>query len=284
MNRPVVLASDERYAMPMTTLLRSIVDSNRSGWPLEFHILFDGVSESTKQRVADSLPGGAASIRWVPIKSLLFREFWTASHVSKMTFARLLIPRVFPDTVSRVLYLDIDTLVLDDLTSIWETDLDGALIGAVLDNLDAHLKSGKPYYEEAPRVKNYFNAGVLLIDLTRWRKEQVTEKALDYMNQHPNTPFMDQDALNVVCDGRWKMLDQRWNFHDCWSRDISRFNPSDRPGIVHFVSTMKPWKAELLSVNASFYDTFRCRTQFARTPWDKVRDCIKRVNARLRAK
>jgi len=212
----------------------------------------------------------------------MFQDFWTRDDVSKMTFARLMIPMTFPDIVSKVLYLDTDILVLDDLKPLWETNLDGAILGAVLDNLDPHFKSGNPGYEEAPRVANYFNAGVMLIDLDRWRNEQVSEKALAYMKQHHRTPFMDQDALNVVCDGQWKMLDRRWNYHNCWSTRLSNFSPSNRPAIVHFVSIMKPWNASMLSVNARFYDDFRSRTCFARTPKQKLYDLIQRAWARLK--
>jgi lipopolysaccharide biosynthesis glycosyltransferase len=87
---------------------------------------------------------------------------------------------------------------------------------------------------------------------------------------------MDQDALNFVCNGRWKRLDYRWNFHDC-SKSISNLNPSIRPGIFHFVSTQKPWDINAQSVNACFYDTIRSRTRFARTPWDRVKNSIKRI-------
>jgi len=277
----IVLACDEGYKMQLATLLRSIVESNRINWPVVCYVLSDAITEVTKKRVADSLPGGSAVIRWVPVDTVAFQDFWTAAHVSKMTFARLLIPGVLPDSVSKVLYLDSDILVLDDLRPLWEADLDGAIMGAVLDNLDPHFKSGNPVYEEAPRVRNYFNAGMLLIDLCQWRRERVSEKALAYMSKHPRTPFMDQDALNVVCDGRWKILDPRWNFHNAY-RNISQFKDTDRPGIVHFVSIMKPWIASMLSVNAGLYDDFRSRTCFARTPWDKIRDGVQRRWVSLR--
>lgn len=278
----VVMACDAGYAMPLATALRSLVESNRSCWPVDFHVLSNGFDDAIKKKVLHSLPAGSASINWVPLDLMLFQRFWTREHVSKMTFARLLIPRVFPDSVSRVLYLDTDILVLDNLKPLWETDLDGAVLGAVLDNLDPHFKSGRPGYEDAPRVPNYFNAGVLFINLDLWRKEKVSEKAMVYMNQHRQTPFMDQDALNVVCDGRWKSLDPRWNFHDCWSRDISNLSLSDRPAIAHFVSIMKPWNASMLSVNACFYDSFRSRTCFARTRSEKLKNGIQKVWARLK--
>ena len=93
---PVVLASDEAFAMPLATTLRSIIEANRRSWPLEFHVLADGVCEDTRLKVSNSLPNESATIRWVPVDVGFFSGFSTESHVSKVTYARLLIPRIFP--------------------------------------------------------------------------------------------------------------------------------------------------------------------------------------------
>jgi len=282
MNRPLVLACDEAYAMPLGTTLRSIVETNRSCWPIEFYVLSEAFSEDTRIRVFDSLPKGSASIRWVPVDLELFQEFSTMPWISKMTYARFLIPRVFPDTISKVLYLDVDLLVLDDLDPLWETDLEGAVVGAVLDKVDEQIKGGEAGFEALPRVRDYFNAGVLLIDLNRWREERISEKALEYLIQHPRSLYSDQDALNVVCDGFWKKLDARWNFQKHWENRILDMSPEQRPRIVHFVTRAKPWDPRIPNVNASFYDAFRSRTCFARTPRDKMRDIFKGIWYRLK--
>lgn len=279
MSCPLVFACDAAYAMPLATILRSIVESNCDCWPLEVHVLSDNISEELQRRVFNSLPAGSVTIRWVPVDVRLFQEFATPPHISKMTFARILIPRIFTNTVSRVLYLDTDLLVLDDLGLLYKTDLEGAVLGAVLDSLDMQLKHGRPGFEEVlakvPRVQNYFNAGVLLIDLERWRKERISEKALEYLAQHTQTPFVDQDALNLACDGLWKRLDPRWNFHDHhYEIRLENMGPGERPGIVHFTTSLKPWKPSSISLNASFYDAFRSRTCFARTPLDKLWDIL----------
>lgn len=273
--RPVfVLACDEAYAMPLATTLRSMVEANQASWPLECRILTDGFSEAGKRRVSESLPDGAATIRWDRVSMDLFRDFYTAPGVSTMTFARLLIPRVLPDTVSRLLYLDTDILVLKDLMPLWETDLEGAVVGAVLDGVDWHLKHGTRVYPGVPRVKDYFNAGVLLIDLDRWRTQRISEKALEYQMRVPTSPFMDQDGINVACDGLWKCLDSRWNFQDHFASRIEGMTQEDRPHIVHFVTGAKPWKVSSGSVNAGLYDSFRGRTQFARTRREKCVDML----------
>jgi lipopolysaccharide biosynthesis glycosyltransferase len=284
MTHPVVLVSDERYAMPLATALRSIVEANRSRTPVEFHVLHDGIPEEVRGKVFESLPKGSASIRWVEVDLGLFCQFSTIRYISKATYARFLIPSIFPDTTSKVLYLDADLIVLDDLGPLWETDLDEAVVGAVLDGLDCTIKDSGLGLVELPRVQGYFNAGVLLINLYKWRKERISQRALEYLALNPNSPYSDQDALNVVCDGRWKKLDPRWNFVDFReNKKISDLTVEQRPGIVHFASSMKPWNASVRNVNASFYDSFRSRTRFARTPKDKLWDMLKSARSLIRS-
>jgi lipopolysaccharide biosynthesis glycosyltransferase len=248
---------------------------------LEFHVLYNGVPENLRRKVVDSLPAHSALIQWIKVDFGLFREFSTARYLSKATYTRLLIPKLFPDAISKVLYLDADLIVLDDLTPLWETDLDDAVVGAVLDRLDT--QDGKNGVVGLPQVREYFNAGVLLINLHQWRKERISERALAYLSVNPRSPFADQDALNVACDGRWKKLHPRWNFIDFHQREqILDLPPERRPGIVHFATWKKPWNASVRSVHASFYETFRNRTKFSRTPGDKLWDVLKSSRARMK--
>jgi lipopolysaccharide biosynthesis glycosyltransferase len=281
--RPIVLACDGSYAMQLATTLVSIVGANRSGQPIEVYVLSDHFSLRMRQRVVDSLPEGSVVIRWVPVDLSSFQEFSRLPHISRMTFARFMIPRVIPEGVQRVLYLDADLLVLGDLGPLWDVDLKGAVIGAVLDRiLDPQLKARLPGLENFPRVRDYFNSGVLLIDLDRWRKERISENALQYLTNHPDSPYADQDALNVACDGLWTALDMRWNFYDHFRTAIVDIPLAESPKIVHFVGSQKPWKASALSLNSDLYESFRRRTLFARTAPDKVRDLGSRMLSRLK--
>lgn len=273
---PLVFACDEGYGMPLATTLRSIVETNADSWPLEFHVLSDGISEGMRTKIINSLPVGSASMHWATVELGLFSKFSTLPHISKITYARLLIPRFLPDTVAKVLYLDADLLVLRSLDPLWEMDLEGAIVGAVSDAFwGPVLKRGGPECKNMPRVRDYFNAGVLLIDLNRWRENRVSEKALEYLAQHPQSPFSDQDALNVACNDLWKALDPRWNYQNHRDYRIADVRPDQRPWIVHFVRTTKPWIASARSYNAPFYDAFRSRTRFARTRVEKLMDLFR---------
>jgi lipopolysaccharide biosynthesis glycosyltransferase len=278
---PIVLACDNGYGMPLATTLRSLVDANPSAWPIECYVLSDGIAEQTKRNVAASLPEGSAVIRWVPVELSDFARFSTAPHISRITYARLLIAEILPPHIARILYLDTDLLVLGDLLALCSTDLEGAAMGAVLDSyLDSATKQNSPDYVNVPRVDNYFNAGVLLIDLGRWRGRRIAEKAVEYLSRHPDSPYSDQDALNVACNGQWRKLDSRWNFQGHCLTHIQKIAPVNRPAIVHFSTKWKPWIVEALNANASFYDSFRSRTRFARTPWERLRDGQKQLWAR----
>lgn len=261
--------------MPLATTLRSIAETNGKAWPLQIYVLSDGFSEDTKTKIIESLPKGSCSIRWAPVDLTPFEGLSTLRHISRTTYARLLLASVLPDEVPRALYLDADLLVLDDLGPVWELELDGAVLGAVIDErLDRHIKLGNTSLGGAPLpgVGDYFNAGVLLIDLARWRAERIPEKAMEYLERCPHSLYSDQDALNVACDGTWKKLDPRWNYYQIdLERPISESSPAQRPGILHFHGCLKPWDPGSLNLNAGFYDSFRARTLFARKPLEKLR-------------
>jgi lipopolysaccharide biosynthesis glycosyltransferase len=173
--------------------------------------------------------------------------------------------------------LDADILVLDDLTALQKVELNGAAVGAVLDRVDSRIKAGDTLWtSQLPCVADYFNAGVLLIDLERWREDRISERAFDYLSQHPRSPCSDQDALNVACNGAWKQLDSRWNFQNDYKTQIILGSANVRqPAIVHFNGRLKPWQIGVLDPNTRVYDEIRGRTCFARRSRDKAEDWLK---------
>jgi lipopolysaccharide biosynthesis glycosyltransferase len=289
-SHPVVMACDDSYAMPLATAFRSMAETNRSGRCLDIVVLTSQFSPQIKQKVLNSLPSDSAIVHWVPVDLALFQQFSTRDYISKMTYARLLLPYFFSDSVSRILYLDADLLVVDDLAPLWDMDLEGACLAAVVDTdaqahgerLEANRKHIMPGPDPESRMCEYFNAGVLLIDLPSWRNKQISERALQHMIANPHSLLADQDALNVACEGRWKQLDARWNLQNHPPVGYLKIRPEQRPAIIHFAGKWKPWNPVSLSADASFYDAFRNRTEFARTLRDRARDATQRGCARLK--
>jgi lipopolysaccharide biosynthesis glycosyltransferase len=274
---PLLLAADSAFSVPLATSLRSLAERSPLSWPLEVHVLYDGINEEARREIAASFPLGSMVLHWHQFDlSELVRGYSTLSHVSKMTYARLVLPRLLPEDCQKALYLDGDILAFDDLWQLWSTDLEGAVLGAVTDRcLDPTGHAG------LPRVKRYFNAGVLLMDLRKWRSERISERAFDYLDRHPHTPYCDQDALNAACDGRWKQLDMRWNYQCGPLEEIEGKAQSGALSIIHFVTPVKPWQPGNLSPNVAFYNSFRGRTRFVRTRGEYVKHVLKRTGYQL---
>jgi lipopolysaccharide biosynthesis glycosyltransferase len=288
---PIVMACDEAYAMPLAVAIRSIAEANRSRECVDVVVLSNDFSQEMKRQVEASAPSDVV-IHWVFVDLCQFDQCsGILTHTSKMVYARLLLPYLLPSNVVRALYLDADILIVDDLDSLWGMDLEGYALGAVPD-LDA-ADNAERLSLSAEECGNqsgfgsrlghsYFNAGVLLVDLPKWRQEEISERAIGYLTDYPHAPYADQDALNVACAGRWKRLDNRWNLQGPeHGQDPVRLNDI-RPAILHFCCKAKPWNASSLNSSEKFYDKYRSRTKFARTPKDKVRDIVLHGWASLR--
>lgn len=264
--------------MPLATALRSLADSNERHWPITVYVLTDRFSERGKNEVARSLPARAMQLNWVHVDLEQFQGLETIGHISRMTFARLVLSDLLPASVRRVVYLDGDLLVLRDLKALWHADLGGACVGAVRDAwIDLVLQDRSAHGASAPAdipgVKRYFNAGVLLIDLDRWRADGIGSKALQYLAEHPRTPYADQDALNVALDGNWALVADEWNFQGHISTRISKMQRP--PAIVHFITGAKPWMREHGTPNERLWDSYRRKTRFARGATEYASDLRK---------
>jgi L-malate glycosyltransferase len=272
---PIVMACDEGYAMPLATALRSLVDHNQRHWPIEVHVLHNGFSPPARERVAQSVPQGSLALHWRAVDTTSFEGIALLPHISVMSLARVQIPTLFAATHAhtRMLYLDADILVLDDLAPLCHVDLHGAVMAAVP---DWYAKGDMPSAQAAalPPVQQYFNVGVLLWDMQACLRHRVAQRAGDYLISQPSRGLHDQDALNVACDGLWHAMPERWNFQGHHNVRIQRLSATQRPAIAHFITASKPWLAQCSSLNTTLHDRYRNRTMFKRSAWGQ---CMARL-------
>lgn len=171
------------------------------------------------------------------------------------TYGRLAIPHLIEDA-DRVLYLDCDILVKRPIDDLFDTDMCGFPLAACRDLAYLHFikRHDGPARTSAMQLlrdrRNYFNAGILLIDCVKWREGHFFEKIHNLL-ANPPTPlfFADQDALNVIFQDNYQRLDPRWNswavsnaFED-GEEDLARIAElcAKDPWIVHFIGPAKPW-------------------------------------------
>lgn len=172
-------------------------------------------------------------------------------HISSATYLRLLTDVVVDMNVERLLYLDVDIAISQDLLPLWQTDLGDHAVAATLDQgiTKAELSAFKTLHGlEGDGL--YFNAGVLLLDLRKIREGGEFKQALALLiEDRERYELADQDALNVVFWRKWKALPARWNFQRALlyagidvQTDVT-VEPGFDPAIIHFTSSQKPWSA-----------------------------------------
>jgi lipopolysaccharide biosynthesis glycosyltransferase len=188
-------------------------------------------------------------LRLRPIENRFHGPSTWPSYLTAASLLRLRLPSVLKD-IDRVVYLDCDLVVLNDIATLYDTDLLDLPLAACL---DFWLTGGPPFappgwgadawhkfLREVVRLgdsKAYFNAGVMVMDLKRFRNTGLIHAADEFLEQtNYETPFVDQEALNHVVDGAFVRLDRRWNV-------LAALGHSD-PWIIHYAGPYKPWSCE----------------------------------------
>ncbi len=242
---PLAIAFTPNYIVPAATMLKSLLDSSSDS----FHAICLVTEEIPRemQEMLSRLGNGRVEMEYLPLKGRL-DGYYTDARYSEAASFRLLLPELLPD-YDKILYLDCDIIVRQDMEALFHnTDLKDNYLAAVYE---------APIERQAERIKalgcipgQYFNSGVLLINLKQMREEDVSSKLLkacekDYME------FPDQDALNQVCQGRVLPLSPVYNgirtfFLPQYEKDFCKVYSSDlwnqvqENGNIHYTGG-KPW-------------------------------------------
>ena len=261
----VASAADTQYALPLAVMLNSVASHVEADVRIAAYVLDDGVAAEDKCKVAASLPANV-QLKWrQPASPLTGLPTW--GRMSLTTYRKLTMADWLPKELDRVIWLDCDLLVVEDISRLWRAELGTKIALAVQDQRVPLVSSrfGVTAWREigAPADSKYFNAGVLVIDLARWREEDVCRRSLDYLGAHgERVYFWDQEALNAVLIDRWGELDARWNWHPMVDRLTGHATSQDH-WIVHFSGNLKPWTWAGNGPCRTLYRSYQDRTAWA---------------------
>ena len=180
-------------------------------------------------------------------------------------------------SIKKILYLDVDILVLKAIDELYSTDLKDKLIAAIED----YPLTERNERLHIPQNYSYFNAGVMLINLTLWHQHKITEQAIKILTQN-NTILTqhDQDVLNMIAYDKWIRLPFKWNVLDIFFYDYSPYKKTYQEeiahllnggvGIMHFAGPIKPWTAWTPNPYYQYYYKF-----LSKTPWKGYKPSLK---------
>lgn len=276
---PIVLcAADDNYVKPLAVTLHSAASSLKPGSRLHVILMDGGISESSWTGLRETLLDLPVAVHVLRPNRKEISDLTTSHHITHTAYFRLLAARLLPESIDKVIYLDSDVLVKRDLTELWSLDVGDHYCLAAVDIacpfVDAYqaqsahrrYKKAIPHLAAISPIPNwrqleldgsadYFNSGVMVLNLARWRAESIDQKLLACLRDNESHVWCwDQYALNVVFAGQWGKLPAHWNqgahvfeYPDESHSPIdgSEFvQMRDQPSLIHFTTEFKPWRFE----------------------------------------
>lgn len=264
-NIPVIFSTDDCYAKYLIVSLVSLINNSSKEFNYDIYILQEYISEKYKKKILD-LETQNVKITFINLKNYLEnfdREyFYTHGHFTISTYYRFFIPRIFQN-FKKILYIDCDTVILDDVAKLYNYQLEDKLIGATVDlyikgiiilNQNDEVEN---YYSNILKLDcldNYFQAGVLIFDIPKLIEFDAERKFLKALKDIKTPKLVDQDVLNSVLEHNVKFIEQEWNV--LWNIPITfpqykkilpkeillKFKKAyNNPKIIHYAGSVKPW-------------------------------------------
>lgn len=237
MNVNIVLAGDRGVLLGLAVTVRSALEV--ATVPLNVHIISSGLLEAEKAKLQKSWNHpNCGQVLFAEIGKERIQSFRSTAYLkSKAAYARYFIGEMFP-AISRCIYLDADLLIYRDLSEAFEMSL-GDNVAAAVRDIGVRINPHNPVLKRRLGIRNeanYFNSGFMIIELNAWRRERLTDKLVDLsLNRFDDMHVLDQDALNIILEGRVLLINEAWN--------TSQYEqPYPLTGhVVHLIGTVKPW-------------------------------------------
>ena len=212
---PIFFAVDDGYISFLAVALESLIESASKKYCYAIKVLYTNISERNKKKIL-KYEKENVKIEFVDLNYYIHEvkdKLYTRDYYTKTTYFRLFIPNLYPQ-YDKVIYLDSDIVVLGDISELYNIEIGNNLVAAAPDDVIQNSETFSEYAERVVGVakhENYFNAGILLMNLDEMRKFDFQAKFLYLLETIKFTVAQDQDYLNRLCKGRTKIIDRVWD-------------------------------------------------------------------------
>ncbi len=210
----VLYQSDNNYAVFMGVSICSLLDNNQSADDIHIYIIDDSINPENKKKLTTMIHSYARNVTFLTGKRVFEQKeietafSYTGTRKNTHSYLKMFIDELAPELDGRIVYIDCDTAVTGDLTELMSVDMQGKTIGMVMDSLiTAKSKMAVGIAEK----NRYYNSGVILIDLGKWKERQCSKRILSHVKNVRTYGTVDQDVLNVVLRGEILTLPVEYN-------------------------------------------------------------------------
>ena len=282
----IVSSSNEAFIPHLATLFLSLLENKSADTRLNFYVIDDSISLNSKRLLNRMVSQYKARVSYLTVDETEFENVVESERIPKTAYYRISIPNLLK-TADRAIYLDCDMLALENIQYLWEIDLGTNLLAAVE---DAGFHNRLNTMGVSCQSDKYFNSGMMVMDLKKWREEKITEQAFQFIKTYPQLlRFHDQDTLNAILHDRWLELHPSWNAQTYLMLEekehptaIGRLKWQEarvNPAIVHFCGSQKPWHKNSVHPFRKDYLRLRNKTTF---PLTRVKLISKKEDTHLK--
>ena len=258
---PIFFAVDDGYIPFLAVALESLIDNSSKDYYYSVKVLHTNVSEDNKKK-KNKYQRYNVNIEFVDLNYYIEKvkdKLYTRDYYTKTTYFRLFVPDLYPQ-YSKALYLDSDITITGDIAELYNIDIGNNLVAGVPDGAVQTVDIFKDYVEKVVGVRdynNYFNAGILVMNLSELRKFKFQEKFLYLLENLKFAVAQDQDYLNRLCKGRVKIIENVWNAMPMPELGIG----ANEVKLVHYNLNYKPWHYDNI-LYQEFFWKYAKKTEF----------------------
>ena len=272
---PIVLSSDDKYAIYMYTAMISILKNKNKNTYYIFYLLVPlKFSKSNINKILSIREQYICDIHFINLDEIIFKDIrMHIRHITKTTYYRLLIGDLLPIEIDKCIYLDVDICVCKDLSELFNIELKDNYLAGVISPAYFFAEKRQCKRLNISSMKQYINAGMLIMNLKQIRKDKMTEKFIELTKK--NYFAQDQDILNVACFGKIITLPPKYNaqvynlvennplLRKLYSeKDIIDANTA--PYIIHYSNKRKPWNSLNVYMEEFWWDIAKEISWFTR--------------------
>lgn len=247
----IAYITDSNYVLPTRVSITSLIKNSGDDHEYIIHVVGDGLEEGKIKELEDlSSLKGNANVNVIKVENDYGELYKEHQHVSKAALLKFSLADIFND-VDKILYLDGDTLILGDIAELYDIDISGYFGAAVCDAPTVIDQKSN----ERIGHNNYFNSGVMLLDLSKWRGVELKSSLIKEKEKDEWGHFVDQDAFNTVLGGKIRYLSLKYNciYDGIINKPIEQIaglfqisiddakKQIDSPIVLHLANKKKPW-------------------------------------------
>ena len=241
----IALTFDDGFWAPAYATMRSICLATHRRRDLVFHLCHRPLSPEHRADLMEIEAEFGATLRFYDLtQTPQFRELMGKvpyhKRLTDIVYARFVLESFLPADIERIIYLDCDMMVMAPIEGLWEADLGGKPAAAVPEPWGKLIGSGRDIAEKSDLLDPadpYFNAGLLVLDLERWREADVFGKLQTLISDGSvDRLSYSQNVINLILKNNWQPLDTLWNVIDPHRAHVS-LNPYN----LHYTGDTRPW-------------------------------------------